>query len=145
MSPDLLFGIANPLALLGWVALLLSPLAPRIVQLVAAMIIPLLLAVAYTALIMVNWASAEGGYDSLDNVMLLFDNRAVALAGWIHFLAFDLFVGAWIARVAGREGLSHILVIPCLLLTFLFGPVGFLLFYAIRLVRRLAFFPKEAM
>lgn len=139
MSPEALFGIVNPVALLGWIALLVSPLAPRIAQWVAALVIPGLLSVAYTVLILVNWADAEGGYDSLANVMLLFDNPAIALAGWIHYLAFDLFVGAWEVRVAAREKIAFYLVVPCLVLTFLFGPVGLALFFAIRAVLWLAY------
>lgn len=131
MTPDALFQITNPLVLLGWLALALTPLAP-----VWTMRIGFGIAVAhsvlYTALVAVYFAGAEGGYDSLANVMLLFDDPGVALAGWVHYLAFDLFIGAWEVRVARREGIAHALVLPCLVLTFLFGPVGLVLFLAIR-------------
>jgi hypothetical protein len=61
-------------------------------------------------------------------------NSWLLLAGWIHYLAFDLFLGAWQARQAQRLGISHFLVVPCLLLTFLFGPIGLPVFWAIRSV-----------
>ena len=67
--------------------------------------------------------------------MGLFDSPGVALAGWVHYLAFDLLVGAWIVRTARSEGVAHLLVLPCLALTFLFGPAGFLAFNGLRLVR----------
>ena len=57
------------------------------------------------------------------------------LAGWVQYLAFDLFIGAWQVRDARTQGISHLLVIPCLLLTFLFGPAG-LLHFLIRLVHK---------
>ena len=60
------------------------------------------------------------------------------LAGWLHYLAFDLFVGAWIVRTARSEGMPFLLVLPCLPLTFLFGPAGFLLFVVLRAVRNRA-------
>jgi hypothetical protein len=135
MSPDSIFPIANMTAVAGWVALLASPFIPRLSDAIAASAIPLLLSVAYAGLILAFWNGAEGGFDTLANVELLFRTREMLLAGWLHYLAFDLFVGAWIARTARAEGVSFILVAPCLVLTFLFGPVGFLIFSAIRAVR----------
>ena len=70
--------------------------------------------------------------------MALFTSPEIALAGWVHYLAFDLLVGAWEVRTARREAIPHLLVLPCLVLTFLFGPAGFLLFLGIRAARRLA-------
>lgn len=64
--------------------------------------------------------------------MLLFTNRWVALAGWVHYLAFDLFVGAWIVGEGQREGLAWWQVCPALPLTFLFGPAGLVLFTVLR-------------
>ncbi len=131
-DPHLLFGYTGPLAMLGWLALALSPLAPRAADLAAALVIPALLSVAYTALILVHWSDAPGGFDSLSNVMALFTEPSVALAGWAHYLAFDLFVGAWITRTARAEAIPHLLILPCLVLTFLFGPAGFLAFFILR-------------
>lgn len=135
MTLDTLFQIANPLALLGWVALALSPLAPRPALLIAGRIIPLALSALYAALVLAFWAGAEGGFGSLADVMRLFDFPEIALVGWVHYLAFDLFVGAWIAKTASAERIPHLLVLPCLLLTFLFGPAGFLTFMALRAAR----------
>lgn len=134
MTPDSLFQIANPLALLGWIALALAPLSPRWSDRVAGLAIPLLLSVGYMALLLVYWTSAGGGFGSLPEVMTLFTFPGVALAGWVHYLAFDLFVGAWINRTARSEGVPHIFVLPCLALTFLFGPAGFLTFTALRAI-----------
>lgn len=135
MNPDTLFSFANLTAMAGWVALLASPFIPRVSDAIASTVIPLLLAVAYAGLVLAFWAGAQGGFDTLANVGLLFQTREMLLAGWLHYLAFDLFVGAWVARTARVEGVSFFLVVPCLALTFLFGPVGFLLFSAIRAVR----------
>ncbi len=132
VDPHALFQLTGPLAMLGWLALVLSPLAPRVSDAVAALAIPALLSVGYTGLILVHWSDAPGGFDSLANVMALFTHPAVALAGWMHYLAFDLFVGAWITRTARAEGINHLLILPCLALTFLFGPAGFLAFTALR-------------
>lgn len=131
-DPHILFQYSSPLAMLGWLILALAPLAPRLAGLVAGLAIPAILSVGYTALILVHWADAPGGFDSLANVMALFTDPPVALAGWLHYLAFDLLIGAWITRTARAEGIPHLLILPCLVLTFLFGPAGFLAFLILR-------------
>jgi hypothetical protein len=132
MPPDALFSAANLLALTGWVTLALSPLSPRWSDRIAGFGIPLVLSVGYTALVLAFWSRAPGGFDTLPNVMALFTRPEIALAGWVHYLAFDLAVGGWIARTARAEGIAHLLVLSCLALTFLFGPAGFLAFTALR-------------
>jgi hypothetical protein len=136
MTPETWFAASGPLVLTGWAALIAAPWIPRLAQVVAGLVIPALLSVAYAVLIALFWTSAEGGYGSLAEVMALFRTPEIALAGWLHYLAFDLFVGAWEVRTARDEGIPHLLVLPCLALTFLFGPVGFALFLALRAARR---------
>lgn len=136
LTPDTLFQIANPVTLIGWLALALSPLSPRMTQIVAALVIPLLMAVLYCGLILAHWSGAPGGFGSLPEVMALFTSPALALAGWVHYLAFDLLIGAWIARTAAQDGIPHLFILPCLALTFLFGPAGFLAFHFLRLSLR---------
>lgn len=137
MPPDTLFQIANPIALLGWIGLILAPFAPRLTDLVAATLIPLLLGLTYSALILAHWSGATGGYSSLPEVMALFTSPQIALAGWVHYLAFDLFVGAWAVRTARAQRINHLLVLPHLALIFLFGPAGFLTFHAMLAALRL--------
>lgn len=134
--PDIyeIFKLANLTAMAGWLLLLTSPWLPVLTDRICAYVIPLILSIAYTSLLLVHWGQAEGGFDSLENVMLLFQSPAVMLIGWIHYLAFDLFVGAWEARTARAEHIPFLLVIPCLALTFMVGPVGFLLFMVLRAV-----------
>lgn len=132
IPPESLFQIANPLALTGWLALALSPLRPGALVTYAGRIVPLALAVLYAGLMLAGWSGTEGGFSTLPDVMRLFDDPTVALAGWVHYLGFDLFVGAWAVDTARREGIRHILVLPCLVLVFLFGPAGFLTFMALR-------------
>jgi hypothetical protein len=132
VTPDLWFQIANPLALAGWLVLLASQLSPKWSNRIAGYVIPLVLSVGYAALILAFWSRAGGGFDSLANVERLFETRELLLAGWVHYLAFDLFIGAWQVRIARAEGMRFVLVIPCLVLTFLFGPIGLLLFLALR-------------
>lgn len=132
MTADQLFQLSSPLALLGWLVLVAAPLAPRIAQAVAAAAIPLLLSLAYAGLMLAFWSGAPGGFGTLAEVQALFTHPHIALAGWLHYLAFDLFLGAWEVRTARADGIPHWAVLPCLVLTFLFGPAGLLTFAALR-------------
>lgn len=134
MDADIIFQFSGLVAMAGWAALLASPLIPAISDRVAGLIVPAFLSVAYVGLMLAFWSGAEGGFDTLDNVALLFETRELLLAGWLHYLAFDLFVGAWIVRTARKEGIAFWLVLPCLPLTFLFGPAGYLAFVTLRTV-----------
>ncbi len=137
MTAEQLFSICNELALLGWLFLILAGAtrARRLVSLVSGVMVPLMLAVLYAVLIAAHWGESKGGFGTLAAVAALFSNHWLLLAGWIHYLAFDLFTGAWEVRDSQAHGISHWLVIPCLLLTFLFGPAGLLLYFAVRAAR----------
>lgn len=139
MTPDTLFLAANTTALLGWIVLLFAPLAPRITNAISGYVLPFGLSVLYTSLVIVYFRPADGGFDTLDNVVLLFTQRELVLVGWVHYLAFDLFIGAWEVRTARRVGIPFWMVLPCLPFTFLLGPVGlflFLLLWAVWTVRQ---------
>lgn len=135
MQPETIFQLANLIALTGWASLLASPILPRLADRMASLAIPLGFAVIYVGLVLAFWTRAQGGFDSLAGVSQLFRTPEILLAGWIHYLAFDLFVGAWIVRTAREAPVPFYLVVPCLALTFLFGPAGFLAFAAIRAAR----------
>ncbi len=127
---DALFSLANTAALLAWVALIAMPRWARLRRAIQAVVV-LGLCLLYTVLIQVYFFRVPGGgFGTLGAVQQLFTLREVALAGWVHYLAFDLFVGLWIARRADRMGLSRWLQAPVLATTFMFGPIGLLLFSA---------------
>ncbi len=136
MTPGVLFSYANMFALLGWFVLIAGVVLNRawLRDKLAGIYWPLALSVGYCAAIWLGFGQSGGGFDSLSAVRQLFTNDWALLAGWVHYLAFDLFVGAWIARDALRAGLSRWLLIPVLPLTFLFGPAGFLLFSVLKAV-----------
>lgn len=137
------FNIANALAPPAWLWLVIwmfLPKTPRLKTRYAGLFVPLVLAVIYAVTVMVHFSSAEGGFDSLGNVMTLFDHPGAALAGWVHYLSFDLIVGWAIASHGVANKVNRPLVITCLVATFMFGPVGLLL-YAIVWLSHLAMHP----
>lgn len=124
--------MAGAVAMVGWLVLALGGRRGWASGLVSGAAIPLLLGMLYAGLLVTHWGSSEGGFGSLADVATLFSNDWVLLAGWVHYLAFDLFIGSWEVRDAAKHAVPHLLVIPCLVLTFLFGPVGLLLYFALR-------------
>ena len=134
MSPEQAFSILNLLTAAAWLPLLFLPRVRWAVRLVPVLM-PAILAVVYTLIVVSTLPWSEGGFSSLAGVRALFGNPWILLAGWTHYLAFDLFVGGWEVRDAQQRGISHLFVVPVLVLTFLVGPAGLLLYL---IVRRLA-------
>ena len=129
MTEALLFQYANTTALLCWIALVVQP---RRVAPLARFVVPALFAVLYIWAINTAPKNPDGGFGSLMQVKALFSQDRVLLAGWVHYLAFDFFIGCWMVLDAAERGVKHLLVVPCLFLTFMFGPAGLLLYLAIR-------------
>ena len=132
MSPTQIFAVANFAALCGWLLLVALPRRRWVTHVIAGVAIPAAFAVLYAVIIAIHFAGSEGGFSSLPDVARLFSNPWLLLAGWLHYLAFDLLIGSWEVRDARGRGLPHLFVVPCLILTFLFGPAGWLLYLAIR-------------
>jgi hypothetical protein len=136
MSPNQIFSIVNAIALMAWVLLASLPRPRWVADAVTGVAIPALLATVYLAIVVRSFAGSPGGFSSLPAVAQLFANPWLLLAGWTHYLAFDLIVGSWEVRDARDRGIRHLFVVPCLALTFLFGPAGWILYLAIRLAHR---------
>ena len=133
-----LFSLGAAIALPCWLLLLVAP-RWRVSQLFATFVAPVLVAALYILLLTSHKTPPGSGFNSLSQVSALFQSPFALLAGWIHYIAFDLFTGAWQARDAKRVGISQWLVAPCLLLTLVFGPVGLALYLLIKLMLRRTF------
>ena len=132
MTPDQVFSIVNAVALVAWILLIVLPRQRWVAGVATAFVVPGFFAVAYIAIVVTQFGRGPGGFSSLTGVAQLFSNPWVLLAGWIHYLAFDLFVGSWEVRDARDRGIPHLAVVPCLALTFLLGPAGWLLYVVVR-------------
>lgn len=137
MSWESGFSIINVLVVPAWVLLILLPRATITRAAVHSMLWPVLLGSIYAILLIAAMgfgvSHPDAGF-SFTGVQALFDHPNGILIGWSHFLVFDLFVGAWMARDAQRLEIQHWKLVPCLLGAFLFGPVGLLLYALVRLI-----------
>jgi Domain of unknown function (DUF4281) len=133
MTPEQVFNIANAVALAGWLILVFAPSRRMLVEGVARGLVPAILSVAYAAILVPYiFGSGFGSLGSLAGIAESLGQPWLLVAGWLHYLAFDLLVGSWEVTTAREEGISHYAVLPCLLFTFLLGPIGFLAFLILR-------------
>lgn len=132
------FIAAHFFALVGWVALFALPKIGLKRGLLWARLFGGLLCFLYVAMLAANWGSLPWGEGfTLTSVAAAFAMPGLGLTFWIHYLAFDLWVGAWEAEDAAERGVPHALLLPCLIATFLIGPLGLLIYLGLtRAVRR---------
>ena len=136
---DLAFGVTNLIAMLGWAALAFGPRTAHWRMLV--LLVPVaLLCLTYAVLLIGlsgGWLDPEGATGgmgelmanySVDGLMGLFQSRGGIVVGWTHYLAFDLFVGWWIAHDADRRSIARWKQFPILFLTLMAGPLGLLMY-----------------
>jgi hypothetical protein len=142
MNPEKLFSLCGAAILPCWLLLVFLPRWSW-TQRITTFVAPLLLAALYAWLLLTGPKAPGGGFNSLQQVAALFSVPAALLAGWIHYLAFDLFIGSWEVRDSQRLKISHWLVVPCLVLTFLFGPIGLALYLLLRAGLRKQFSAQE--
>jgi Domain of unknown function (DUF4281) len=130
------FKWATIFAMTGWLALIFFPnhvYTEGYVVGVAAT----LLAILYGFLLVFGKKYDEGitykgSFKDLEGVINLFKSPRSVLVGWIHYLAFDMIVGLFILKNSQHYGISHWLMLPCLFFTFMFGPLGLLMYLLLR-------------
>lgn len=142
MTPEDVFALSGPPAMLGWAILILAPRRFAALNAVPQLVLPVGLSLAYGMLVLRYFAEPGGGFGSLGEVRQLFTSDWALLAGWVHYLAFDLAIGAYLAARMDRSGIGRLVQGPILIVTFLLGPIGFALAILTEaaLTTRLAFF-----
>jgi len=135
MSYATLYQIFNTVILLPWLLLIIAPSWKWTRNIIYSYAFPLLFAVAYLVLFLATTNFGEIEFSEIHHLKAAFQNDAVILIAWTHYLVFDLFVGTWEAKDAQQNGIAHWLLVPCLLLTLFVGPIGFLLYMGIRWIK----------
>ncbi len=143
MDYDQLFSFCNGIAFLTWLLAMIAPFWKWTPKLMVGGTVTIL-AVLYAFFVFQTFdAEMLEHFGSLDGLLILFSDRGAVLVGWIHYLAFDLMVGYFIISNAKKNGINRWVLIPCLLFTFMLGPVGFLLYLFIRFVKTKVYFLEE--
>jgi hypothetical protein len=134
MQPDLdaLYGLTGMLIIVCWGLLILHPDRSSRWITVPKFAVPTLFGLIYAGIMMAKFFGSGGGYGSIAAVRALFAHDDILLAGWLHYLAYDFFIGVWIAEQADRIGLSRQIQALILVTAFMFPPMGLVLFLATR-------------
>ncbi len=139
MNASSIFSFGNSFVLLGWVLLIFVP-NWKFTQTVILNGIIILFAVLYSFLILRDIGDFKAeSFSTLANVKALFQNDNAVAAGWMHYLAFDLFVGAYIVKKSKELHISRWLYMFTLPFTFMFGPIGYLLFFVFKSIKTKSF------
>lgn len=131
MDYSILFKIANLSVIPAWALLVFLPKHRLTKAVVHSYLYPVLLGLLYTTLLVTSFGG-EGGMDTLENLKTSFMRDEILVLGWVHYLVFDLFIGAWVSRDAIKHELNYLLVIPALVLTLFAGPVGLMAYLILR-------------
>lgn len=132
MNTDQLFQISSTLAMIAWIVLIIFHKTMWVGKVLIGTVVAAL-CLLYAILIFKNFGTLKADtFNSLEAISLLFSNREALLAGWIHYLAFDLFTGIYIVNNARVNGIKIWWLLPCLFFTFMLGPFGLLLYLIIR-------------
>lgn len=144
MSPDSIFQTCSMITMAGWLILLIiSPFWGSFDKFLIGIVITVL-AIVYAWLIFQVLTPADfEKFGSLNGVMELFTNRTAVTAGWIHYLAIDLLTGIWIKKNSVKYNIHHLIIVPCLLVTFMLCPIGLLLYLVIRAVKARQYFASN--
>jgi len=134
MEAATLFKITNVVALVGWALMIFVPHHRLSRNFVQMGIIPVVAALVYFIVAIFTFGDAEGDFSSIEGLRSLFENDYALLAGWVHYLVFDQWVGLWETYNARKLGIKHVYIIPCLILTLMMGPVGLLSYLLLRSV-----------
>ena len=134
MTASIVFQIVNTLVLPAWLILIFLP--RKSWRKPVIYVLSMVMAALYIFYVIIGLGDMDmQSFNSLAGVKNMFTSDMAVLTGWIHYLVFDLLIGSWIVDQSKKNRISHLLIIPCLLLCFMFGPAGFLLYKLIQLVK----------
>jgi hypothetical protein len=139
MTHDNMYQLLILFPLPFWLLLIAAPRWRFTQVLTHSALVPLWLGIFYvlylSGALFGGGAPPGGGFFTLEGLQIIFSYKPALIAGWAHYLVFDLFVGAWIVRDAQRRRLHHGLVVPILFFTLMAGPFGLLLYVLLRGLR----------
>ena len=134
MTASLVFQIVNSIVLPAWLILIFFPGKSWRNQVIYGF--SMLMALVYIVYVIKGLGNMDmQSFNSLEGVTSMFTSEEAVLTGWVHYLVFDLLIGNWILTRSRKNEIPHLLVVPCLLLCFMFGPAGYLLYQFIHLIR----------
>ncbi len=144
MLYETIFNIFNSGILLFWLILLVLPKKRLTQKIIAFPWVPFVISMGYVYFLSTTEGTFTADFSSLNSLTEMFQNaepQGVA-AGWLHYLAFDFWVGCWMLKNSQEKGIKHLWMILPLLCTFMLGPLGILLYTLLLLTQKKLFAKK---
>jgi hypothetical protein len=139
MSAESAFSFGSSFVLIGWFLLLVFP-NWKFTQAIILNGVVVILAILYAYIFSKDIASFDPkSFSTLSNVKALFQNDNAVAAGWLHYLVFDLLVGAYIVKQCQKLEISRWIYSLILPFAFMFGPIGYLIFFVIKTIKTKSF------
>ncbi len=132
MDLESAFKLVNGIVLIPWILMWVAPRWNITQGILNFGLFSLLMAVLYLVCLILYLGEGGGSMGSIADLSTSFQHPGIVLLAWIHYLSFDLFVGAWILRDSQRCGMHHLIVLPCLIFSLMLGPVGLLLYWLLK-------------
>ena len=134
MTASEVFQIVNTIVLPAWMILIFFPTKSWRNPVIYGF--AMFMAVVYVFYVVTGLSDFNfEDFSKLEGVKAMFSSDEAVLTGWVHYLVFDLLIGNWVVNNAQKHKISHYLIIPCLFFCFMFGPVGYLLYSIVKLVK----------
>jgi len=131
-SPESAYSFFNATAFFAWLILAIAPHSETIRKILANLVITFF-AVCYAYLLISTFQlDSFSEFSTLEGLQSLFSDPLAVVTGWIHYLAFDLLAGIFIAKDASKLGFSRGIIPLFLLFTFMAGPLGWLIYWVVR-------------
>jgi len=137
MLYETIFNIFNSGILLFWMLLLFFPEQSITQKVIAYPWVPLVIAFGYIYFMGMTSGTFSADLTSLNGLTKMFQNanpQGVA-AGWLHYLAFDFWVGCWMLKNSQEKGVKHLWMLVPMLFTFMLGPVGIIIYTLVLLLQ----------
>lgn len=132
MTPSIVFQLVNTLVLPAWLILIFFP--KKSWKNTAIHGFAIALAIVYVIYVVKGLGSMDlESFSELKGIKAMFQTDEAVVTGWVHYLVFDLLVGNWILTQSQKHSIPHLLIVPCLLLCFMFGPAGYLLYSTVKM------------
>jgi hypothetical protein len=143
LTLDYIFLAANWGVIPFWLLMIFFPNSLLTKFLVHSIIVPILLGAAYIFIVYKIYLNENifdgfGLYFGIENLYAVFSDENFLLIFWLHFLALSLFIGSWISRDSIRYSVPKFLSAISIILTYFTGPLGFIIYWVIRI-----FFSKK--
>lgn len=132
MNLETAFIVVNSIILIPWILMWAAPRWRITHSILNTASFSLLMAVLYAICFVLFFGTGGGGMGSIKDLSIAFQHPGIVLLAWIHYLSFDLFVGAWVLKDSQRCDIHHLLVLPCLIFCLMLGPIGLFLYWLVK-------------